>query len=210
MKKILFLSAALTLISLLTSAQILSLTGFGGYTFRDKINFGNAYGYLNAAGHWGLSVEGIKPSGHAIELLFQQQRTHTPLYYYALPNNQINTNADQTTISYLMLNGVRYLMMPSVQPYFGLGLGAAFIDNKSYSSETKFAWDAKLGVKFKASPMIGIKLQAQLFSVIQAAGGGFYYGTGGSAVVISSYSSIYQFGFSGGICLDFDKTRMHH
>jgi opacity protein-like surface antigen len=209
MKKLLFLLVCLCFISLFASAQTFSITGFGGYTFRDKVSFGNAYGYLQEAGHWGVSLEGIRPDGHGIELLFQHQSTHTPLYFYAAPNSQININTDQTYLSYIMLNAVHYFLMPAtVQPYGGLGIGMAIIDNKAYSTQTKFAWDAKFGVKFKASPVIGIKLQTQIFSIVQASGSGFYVGTGGAIIAVSSYSTIYQFGFTGGICFDFDKSRM--
>src|SRR5580765_5355000 len=98
MKKLLFLTTTVCLISLFASSQSVSITGFGGYTFRDKMSFGNAYGYLNESGHWGASVEGIRPNGQGIELLFQHQSTHAPLYYYAAPNIQINPNSDQTYI----------------------------------------------------------------------------------------------------------------
>ncbi len=189
------------------SGQSVALTGYGGYTFQDKMTFGNAYGYLQESGHWGVSVEGINGQGRGIELLFQQQLTHAPLYYFAFPNVQINPGTDQSTVSYLMLNGVNHFMEGSVQPYAGLGLGAAFINNKSYSSETRFAWDAKLGVNFKISPVVGIKVQAQLFSIVQASGGAFYVSQNGSVVTVTSYSSIYQFGFSGGLCFDFAKNR---
>lgn len=45
----------------------------------------------------------------------------------------------------------------------------------------------------------GIRLQAQLLSPVQAAGGGFYFGTGGSGIGVSTYSSIYQFNLGGSL-----------
>jgi hypothetical protein len=50
-----------------------------------------------------------------------------------------------------------------------------------------------------AGEKFGIKLQAQLTSVSQGAGGGLYFGTGGAGVGLSTYSSIYQFGLGGGL-----------
>jgi opacity protein-like surface antigen len=217
MKKSLLFVSVILLLSSGIFAQTISLSGFGGFTFQDKVAFNNAFGYIKESGHWGFSLEGINNgSGHAIELLYQQQNTHVPLYYYSFPNIQINPK-DETAISYIMLNGVQYLMHnPRIWPYGGLGIGAAVVkingENsqlQTYSNtETKFAWDVKLGVKIKATPVIGIKLQAQLFSVVQAAGGGFYVGTGGAGVGVSSYSTIYQFGFTGGISIDLDKNKM--
>jgi hypothetical protein len=207
-KKILLLSISNFLCCLLTTAQTLSVTGYGGYTFQDKVSFSNAYGYVTDGGHWGVSAEGISRSGNGAEILYQQQNTRTPMYYYNSPGEQINKDADQATVSYIMLNGIRYLPRQKIQPYGGLGLGIAILSSKSYSSQTKFAWDAKIGAKLKASSRLGIKLQAQLYSIVQAAGGDFYAGTGGSGFSANSYSSIYQFGFSGGICLDFEKKRL--
>ncbi len=204
MKKVLFFTSGSCLSFLFSSGQMLSFTGLGGYTFQDKVSYSNAYGYVNAGGHWGASVEGISKTGQGIELLYQQQPTHTPMYYYNSPT-KINENSDQTTISYFMLNGVDYLLKSRIQPYGGVGIGVALIDTKSYGSATKFSWDAKLGVRLKASSRISVKVQAQLYAILQAEGGDFYTGSGGSGVAVNSTSSIYQFGFSGGICLNFEK-----
>jgi len=213
MKKGIIVIFGCLLISGPMMAQTFSITGFGGYTFQDKVNFSNAYGYINAGGHWGLSLEGINREGHAFEILYQQQNTHAPLYDYG-SGFKLNPEKDNVALSYIMANALHYMMYnPRVQPYGGLGIGAAIIksDGKDligtpYSeSSTKFAWDAKLGVKIKAGDVVGIKLQAQIFSVVQAAGAGFYGGTGGSGAYVSSYSSIYQFAFTGGLCFDFAK-----
>ncbi len=184
-------------------AQTISMTGYGGYTFQDRLNYGNAYGYLNESGHWGVSLEGINRRRDGIELLYQQQLTHVPVYYLTLPNSQVNSGNDKTVMSYLVLNAMHHFMMGPVEPYVGIGIGAGFINNKSYSNETRFAWDAKLGLEFKVSPVVGIKVQAQLFSIVQAAGGSFYVSQDGSVTSVTSYSSIFQFGFSSGLCFNF-------
>ncbi|HXB30021.1 MAG TPA: P44/Msp2 family outer membrane protein [Puia sp.] len=206
MKRILPILILASITGFFGSAQTISLTGYGGYTFQERLNYGNAYGYLNESGHWGVSLEGINGRGDGIELLYQQQPTHVPVYYLALPNTQVNAGKDKTVMSYLMLNAMHHFMMGPVEPYGGIGIGAGFINNKSYSNETRFAWDAKLGLNFKVSPAVGIKVQAQLFSIIQAAGGSFYVGQDGSVTSVTSYSSIYQFGFSAGLCFNFENA----
>jgi hypothetical protein len=72
-------------------------------------------------------------------------------------------------------------------------------ENGNSSSATKFAWGLRLGANIWATEKVGVKLQAQLFSAVQSAGGGFYFGTGGSGVGLSTYSTIYQFGLGGGL-----------
>lgn len=186
-------------------AQSFALNGFGGYVFQDQVNFGNVYGHISDGGFWGASLEGISPHGSGIELLYQQQNAHVPLNYYTggLPANK---GKDGAVLSYIMVNGIRYLQNnPHVLPYFGLGIGVGIASPESGSSQSHFAWDIKMGVKLKTSSVVGFKLQAQLFSVVQAAGGGFYVGTGGAGAGVSTYSTIFQFGLVGGITFDFEK-----
>jgi hypothetical protein len=199
MKKTLITSVIL-IIAAVGYSQHLSVNAFGGYTFRDKLNFGNAYAYINEGGIWGVSVEGVNQQGSAIELLYQYQSTKIPIYTY-LGNAQQNTGKDGSVISYLLLNFEQYYMNnPKIQPYGGLGLGAAFYqgDFDGASSETKFAWDLKAGVKFKASKALGIKIGAQLLGSAQATGNAFYYG-----YVYTTYATILQFSFTGGLVFDF-------
>ncbi len=77
MKKALITSVIL-FIAAAGYSQHLSINAFGGYTFRDKINFGNAYTYINAGGIWGVSVEGVNQQGTGLELLYQYQSTNVP------------------------------------------------------------------------------------------------------------------------------------
>jgi opacity protein-like surface antigen len=203
MKKVIIAAMILCATAFSVKAQHISLNGFGGYNLQDRVEFGGAWGEVQDGGFWGASIEGVNAHGHGIELLYQQQKTSLPLYRYG-GNSQINKGNDQAAISYIMLNGVQYLMHnPKVQPYGGIGLGMAIvkaIDNNN--SQTKFAWDAKLGIKLKATPSIVIKIQTQLYSISQCAGGGFYVGGGGGGVGVTSYSTVFQFGFMGGLCID--------
>jgi hypothetical protein len=51
MKRFTFLFAGIFILIGITNAQTISLTGFGGYTFQDKVSFANAYGYIKESGH---------------------------------------------------------------------------------------------------------------------------------------------------------------
>ena len=108
-----------------------------------------------------------------------------------------------------MLGTTRYVKVnPSIEPYFGLSLGAGFVSvsnptTGNESSTTKFAWDLKGGTNIWASEKLGIKLQASLASLAQGAGGGIYFGTGGVSPGLSTYSSILQFSLGGGLVFKF-------
>jgi hypothetical protein len=197
MKKTIVLFVASLLIMAVGYSQHLSINAYGGYTFRDKINFSNAYTYINAGGMWGASIEGVNAQGTGLEIVYQYQSTGTPTTVY-IPSQTFSSN---TVISYLLLNFEQYYMAnPKIQPYGGLGLGAAFYksDYQGSTSATKFAWDIKAGVKFKMSSSVGIKIGAQLLSSSQATGTAFYYG-----YVYTTYATILQFGFTGGLVFDF-------
>src|SRR5450631_839307 len=108
MKKLIF-SCIILLFGLSAFSQHISVNAFGGYTFRDRINFGNAYAYLNAGGIWGASIEGVNARGTGLELLYQYQSTKIPVY--GTPgNSQLNTGNDGAVISYLLLNFEQYYM----------------------------------------------------------------------------------------------------
>jgi opacity protein-like surface antigen len=183
-------------------SQHLSLNAFGGYTFRDHINFGGGYAYINAGGIWGVSLEGVNQQGTALELLYQYQATKTPGYV----GNQLYANPN-TVISYLLLNGEQYYMNnPNIQPYGGIGLGAAFYksDQPGVNGATKFAWDLKAGVKFKFGSSVGLKIGAQLLGSAQATGTAFYVPAPGFPVYpYTTYATILQFSFTGGLVFDF-------
>ena len=49
------------------------------------------------------------------------------------------------------------------------------------------------GFRIAPSDIVSLRVHAQLLSPVQGAGGGFYFGTGGEGVGVSTYSTIYQF-----------------
>ncbi|HEV3223574.1 MAG TPA: hypothetical protein VGZ90_11890 [Puia sp.] len=201
-----FITSVILIIAAAGYSQHLSINAFGGYTFRDRINFGNAYAYINGGGFWGASIEGVNQQGTGVELLYQYQKTNIPIYTY--PGNvQQNPAQDGAVVSYLLLNFEQYMMNnPKIQPYGGIGLGAAFYkgDYPGSSSETKFAWDLKAGIKFKASSSVGIKIGAQLLGSAQATGTAFYSpGFGYPPYAYTTYATILQFSFLGGLVFDF-------
>lgn len=204
MKKII-LSCSILLLGISAFSQHIAVNAFGGYTFRDKMNFGNAYAYLNGGGMWGASVEGINARGSGIEVLYQYQSTKIPVY--GTPGNtQLNAGNDGAVVSYLLLNLEQYYINnPKIQPYIAAGLGAAFYkgDYAGSTSETKFAWDLKAGVKLNAGSGLGIKIGAQLLTSPQATGNAFFLGYPGVVYQYTTYATILQFGFTGGLVYSF-------
>lgn len=186
------------------SAQGVRLNAYGGYTFADKFNFSGYYGYdqakIDESAHFGggLEIE-IRPM-KSVEIYYQTQPTTGRLLGASV--------SDQTTdlnVSYLMLGGMGYAGNDKVKGYGGLMLGAAFFNSDEVNS-TKFGIGGRLGLFLTPNPKFGIRLGAQVLSAVQGAGGGFYFGTGGAGAGVSTYSSIYQFAFFGGLSINLGSS----
>ena len=189
-----------------TSAQNVRINLFSGYTFQDKFPIGGTYynggspfnfseGVIEESAHFGGSIEFDVRRNKAIELLYQNQPTTG---YYKGSNNLIEANKLDVTVNYIMIGGLNYVPFSDrVKGYGGINLGCAFLTGDAEA--TKFAFGGKLGLAIDMSPTVGLKLGAQVMSPVQWAGGGAYFGTGGASAGVSTSSSIYQFGFTGGL-----------
>ena len=102
-----------------------------------------------------------------------------------------------------MVGGTRFAPITDVLSGFGaVDVGLAVLSTKNnpdLSNVTKFAWGIRAGLQVAPGDIVSIRFQGQLLSPVQAAGGGFYFGTGGSGIGVSTYSSIYQFNLGGSL-----------
>jgi opacity protein-like surface antigen len=188
----------------------IKLNAYGAYVFDDKFDTyytSNQYieGKIKGGLQWGAGLEYALHDDYGIELVYYRQDTDLPILYdYGLGSGDRNI---ELGINYIMLGGMRYMNTGNdkLQPYGGLLAGAVIFENKEpqgteENSYVKFAWGLRLGVNIWATEKVALKLQAQLLSAVQGAGGGLYLGTGGAGAGVSTYSTIYQFGLGGGLC----------
>ena len=201
-QRILLGTLAVACLSAPLSAQNVRLNFFSGYTYQDKFQVGGTYyGYtynearIADGQHIGGSIEFDVRKNKAVELLYQQQKTEG---YFGGGLGELGPY--DVTLHYIMLGGLgRLPFSDAVSGYGGINVGCGWSTGDNNS--TKFAWGGKLGLQFNLSDVVGIKAGAQLMSPVQGFGGGFYFGTGGASAGVSTYSSIYQFGWTGGLCL---------
>ncbi|RPD39600.1 outer membrane beta-barrel protein [Chitinophaga barathri] len=214
--KLLFLVTMLTISMQIVTAQQPSpkfrINALAGYVFDDSFDSyydANSYydGTLNGGFQWGVGLEYLLREQYGLEVLYLRQDTKAPVTYFQ--NGVKNTDFD-VAVNYILAAGNRYfrLSSPVVVPFGGIMLGAAIFDIKNpdngrNSNATKFAWGVRGGTNINVSPRFAFKLQAQLLSAVQGAGGGLYFGTGGVSTGLTTYSSILQFGFNGGIAVSF-------
>ena len=191
-------------------AQKTRVNLYGAYVFDDKFDSyysSSSYyqGKIKGGFQWGGGIEySLKPE-YGVELLYIRQTTNAPTTYSISAVNTKETNFD-LGMNYIMLAGSRraFSSNEKLEGFGGLMLGMVIADLKDpdsgrTASATKFAWGLRLGGIAWASEAVGIKLQAQLLSAVQSAGGGLYFGTGGAGAGVSTYSTIYQFSLGGGL-----------
>lgn len=213
--RLIFLVTMLTISLQIASAQQtptkFRINALAGYVFDDSFDSyydPNSYydGVLKGGFQWGVGFEYMVREVYGVELLYYRQDTKAPVTYF---QNGIKDTDFDLGVNYILLGGNRYFKLNSpVMPYAGIMAGAALFnidnpDNGRSSNATKFAWGVRGGTNINISPRFAFKLQAQLLSAVQGAGGGVYFGTGGLSTGLSTYSSVLQFGFNGGIAVSF-------
>jgi opacity protein-like surface antigen len=184
------------------------LTGYTTYAFDDN----HVDSYYSSTSYFSGSVKGgfqygggleVMPFPQAgLEVTYLRLDSKAPLTYYN--DGEKYANFDLAS-NYVFLGFNKYAPVnPKIEPYAGLQLGIGIYNitnptNDNSSSSTKFAWGIKAGTNIWVSEKVGIKLQANLISAVQAVGGGVYFGTGGSGASVSGYSTYWQFSLGGGL-----------
>ncbi|GMQ29472.1 outer membrane beta-barrel protein [Algoriphagus confluentis] len=217
MKK-LTLSLLFAVLSMAAMAQEIRLNTYAGYVFDDGVDSyfsSSSYyeGTINGGFQWGAGLEYRLPNGKGIELQYLRQDTQAPMIYQdgGILGGQLQRTTFDLAANWIMVNGNNYFVVnDKVEPYFGAGIGVVISnvenpDNRNSQNFTKFAWALRGGSNFWLAEKVGIKIQASLMSAVQGAGGGFYFGTGGVGTGVSTYSTIYQFGFEGGLVFRFPQ-----
>jgi hypothetical protein len=211
MKKISCLLAFTLAISFAFAQKSTRLNGYANYVFDDSYSsLYDSYNYyngtINGGVQWGVGFEFMLQPTVCLELMWLNQATHAPTTYQTGPGTSVKNENFDLSINYAMLGADKHMPLPNGKSelYGGIFAGVAFMNLKApssgrSSSAEKFAWQMRFGFIYWAAAKVGIKLQAQLTSIAQGAGGGFYFGTGGVGAGVSTYSSMYQFGLGGGL-----------
>jgi len=193
------------------------LKGYAGYVFDNSFDTyysSNQYlrGKIKGGFQWGAGLEVLPREDFGVELVYYRQDTHAPISY-EYGNGLAERDVD-VAINYIMAGGLRYVKASNgkLEGFGGILLGAVLFDNKNpvgteESSYLKFGWGARLGANVWVTEKVALMLQAQLLSAVQGFGGGLYLGTGGAGAGVSTYSTLYQFGLGGGLCVKLGEPK---
>jgi len=188
----------------------LRVNGYTFYAFDDYVDsyYSNTEffkGKIKGGFQWGGGLEYMMSPVQSVELSYLRLSTDSRITYWDKDLGRERTTDFDVATNYILLGSNRYFQgTGKIEPYAGLHAGVAIfnIDNPDTGSSdnaTKFAWGLKLGLNMWATDKVGLKIQTGLNSAVQAAGGSFYFGGGGSGAGISTYSSFYQFYIGGGL-----------
>jgi len=191
----------------LASAQNIRFNGYAAYVFDDDVDsYYDPYNYyvgtIKGGLQWGGGLVYMVNPTKGIELKYLRRDASAPMEYYA---GSVKYKTFDLAMNYILLGGSNYFKTGGkVEPFAGASLGMCILTIKNAeagndNTATKFAWGLKLGTNIWASEKVGIKLQADLLSVTQSAGGSFYFGTGGTGAGVAAYSTVYQWGLGGGL-----------
>lgn len=179
----------------------LSFNVYGGYTFQDRLEYNNAYGYVRDGIQYGGGLEFYIYGGSSIELKYMRLDTEMPLYYRG---DQINAEDDKGAINYILVGGNHYFDTGTMlSPYIGAGVGIGIVESPQSGSDSYFAWDMKLGVKIKTGSVVSVNLNAYFQSVSAAVSNGYYDPYYPYYPYYVDYVSTYQFGLGAVLCFDF-------
>ena len=203
MRKLLILLSTVVLFATRSFAQTsIEFIPSGGYTFPSEVNFYDTYGRIEGVANWGGSLQFNVNRNFGLELMYNRMDAQSGIYHYGYPNDG-PISRQQVGINYIMAGPVQSISFPGspVHLFLGAMMGAAIFSPgpADYSSNTKFAWGVQAGTNVYVSPRLGLRLKAQLLSPVD--GGGFYFGSFGYGGAVTTYSSLYQFGFSAGLII---------
>lgn len=202
MKRGIILTGLLIILATAAWAQpTITLMTFESYTFADKFDTEYGRGKIEDGFQWGGGLEFGLSDNTAVELIYQ--RLDTDAYYDGYSLSGTNRLSGQVGINYIMLGGTRYMPVNDKISGFGtINMGVGWMETSETlesGTPTKFSIGGRLGIRIMASEKVSLRIHTQLFSPVQWAGGGFYFGTGGSGAGVSTGSTIYQFNLGGSL-----------
>lgn len=197
-KGILLTGLAFALATAAWAQPSITLLTFGGYTFPDQFDTEYGYGKVEDGFQWGAGLEFGLAETTAVELFYQGMNADA---YY--DTNLTSRKTGKVGVNYAMIGGTRYAPFSDKVSGFGsLDMGVGWFNPDTQlatEGATKFAWGGRLGVRIQANEKVSLRLHAQLLSPVQWAGGGVYFGTGGTGAGVSTGSTIYQFNLGGSL-----------
>jgi hypothetical protein len=210
LSRIIFSMLMITLaINLTAQDHKVELTPFGGYMLGGSVKFYEGKFKVNDAACYGGMLAVAVRSGVLVELSYTGMNTTgdwNPYSNYAIDKPEGTVDM---AVNHFQIGSVKELPLDNeaIRPYGTASLGTTWfnIQDDDADDEWLFSVAAGLGLKYFFSDRIGIRVQARIILPVVYNGGGFYLGTGGSGMYVSSTAPIVQGDFTGGLIIALGK-----
>ncbi len=201
MKKYFLLFAAAICLPFLLKSQSVEVTPFGGYVFGGTMHGDYADVHINGNAQYGGMISIAASRVMDVDLIYNRSDTKAQENFYSV-NGFIKPSQDiPISINYMQIGFTKnFRINPAVSPFVGFNVGACdFYPKEQYSDAWFFSVGFNAGAKVYFSKRVGLRLQAQGYLPVQGAAFSMFVGTGGASTGVSVYSTLFQFGFTGGL-----------
>ena len=181
------------------------ITPFGGYLLGGSVKFYEGKFKVEDAACYGGMLAVQVSSGNFVEISYTGMTTQGNWKPYNDYEVSIPEGTVDMAVNHIQIGSVNELPLDNeaVRPYGTLSLGTTYFNIKDDDADDEwlFSVAAGLGLKYFFNERVGIRLQARLLLPVIYNGGGFYLGTGGSGMYVSSTAPIVQGDFTGGLII---------
>ncbi len=206
MKKTIFILALAICLPFLLKAQKVELTPFGGYVFPGTMQGDYADIRFKDNAQYGGMLSIAVSRVMDVDFIYNRSDTKAQITYANIVNN-ISYLEVPVSINYMHIGFTKnFRVNPMVSPFVGFNLGTCLIYPKAnYSDQWFFSMGINAGAKIYFSKRVGLRLQAQGLMPVQGTAFSMFVGTGGGGTSVSVYSTLFQFGFTGGLIFRLGK-----
>ncbi len=205
MKKTILLLLLWFSIPFIIMAQKVELTPFGGFVFAGNMHTDYGEVHLRENAQYGGMISIPISRVMDVDLIYNRSDTKAELSYYTIGNHLRYLDVP-LSINYMHVGFTRnFHLNPKVSPFVGFNLGACLFAPKDYPDDWFFSLGLQAGAKIYFSKRVGLRLQAQGMVPVQGAGLSMFIGSGGPSGGVSVYSTLFQFGFNGGLIFRLGK-----
>jgi hypothetical protein len=183
------------------------ITPFGGYMLGGSIKFYEGKFKIEDNACYGGMLAVQVASGQFVEFSYSGMTTQGNWKPYSDYFNDPDFEAFtiDMAVNHLQIGSVNELPLDNeaIHPYGTISIGTTWFNPKEEdgNDEWLFSIGAGLGLKYFFTEKIGIRLQARMLLPLVYNGAGFYLGTGGSGMYVSSTAPIVEGEFTGGLVI---------
>jgi len=202
---LILITVSIILPSLSFAQAKVEITPFGGYMFGGKLRFYEGELKIEDNVNYGILLNFALAPDTKLELFWSQMATTARFKsYYGFDFPELE-DPFSVNVNYIQIGGVQEADINNdmIKPFGAFTLGTTYFNPTDNNIQDSWRFSVTLGggAKIWLSDRIGIRLQGRLLMPLYFAGGGVYFGTGGSGVSVGAGSTILQGDLTAGLII---------